>query len=87
MNNTTPIRAIFMGTPEFALPSLRRLHESDSIDLIAVLTQPDRPAGRGNKVAISPVKQFALDHNLAVLQPASLRKEPQTIEQLEEKAV
>ncbi len=83
MNYTTPIRAIFMGTPDFALPSLQRLHTSGWIDVIAVLTQPDRPAGRGNKVAVSPVKQFALEHKLAVIQPASLRKEPQVIEQLE----
>jgi methionyl-tRNA formyltransferase len=59
---------IFMGTPEFAIPSLQRLID-EAHDIIAVVTQPDRPRGRGKKLAISPVKELALEHNIEVLQP------------------
>jgi methionyl-tRNA formyltransferase len=59
---------IFMGTPEFAIPSLQGLI-SEGHDIIAVVTQPDRPKGRGKKLAISPVKELALAHNMEILQP------------------
>lgn len=65
-------RVIFMGTPDFSLPSLAVLAEGD-YDLVAVLTQPDRPSGRGRALQPSPVKQFALAQGLPVLQPPSLR--------------
>lgn len=65
-------RLLFAGTPEFAVPALRALIESDRAPL-AVLTQPDRGAGRGLKLASSPVKQLAVEHAIPVLQPASLR--------------
>jgi methionyl-tRNA formyltransferase len=65
-------RIIFMGTPEFAVPVLDALSTRYSIS--AVYTRPDRPAGRGRKIAESPVKQFAREHGLTVEQPASLRK-------------
>ncbi len=69
-------RVVFMGTPEFAIPSLRRLIER--YEVAGVLTQPDRPAGRGQQVVASPVKELALAHGLPVLQPRTLRKpEPQ----------
>ena len=66
------MRIVFMGTPESAVPSLRRLL-ADGHDVAAVWTQPDKPAGRGNKLHESPVKQFALEHNLPVYQPAKIR--------------
>lgn len=67
-----PLRIIFAGTPEFALPPLLTLIDGD-YEILAVLTQPDRPAGRGKKLRASPVKQLALEHGLNVLQPATLR--------------
>lgn len=66
------MRIIFAGTPEFARVALERLHAA-GFEIPLVLTQPDRPAGRGMKLQASPVKQFALDHGIAVSQPRSLR--------------
>jgi len=66
------MRLIFAGTPVFAQVALERLHAA-GFDIALVLTQPDRPAGRGMKLQASPVKQFALDHDLPVAQPRSLR--------------
>ena len=63
-----------MGTPEFAVPALRRLVESGRHQVAAVVTQPDRPSGRGKKVQAPAVKDFAVEHGLAVLQPEKIRK-------------
>lgn len=65
-------RLVFAGTPDFALASLQALVESGQVPLV-VLTQPDRPAGRGRKLTASPVKQYALQQGIEVLQPQSLR--------------
>lgn len=62
------MRIVFMGTPEIAVPSLERLI-SDGHDVCAVVTQPDRPKGRGKKLAFSPVKEAAMRHELEILQP------------------
>ena len=62
-----------MGTPEFAAASLKRLAAWPRGEIVAVYTQPDRPAGRGHKLAESPVKKLALQLGLPVLQPASLK--------------
>ncbi|MBT3922747.1 MAG: methionyl-tRNA formyltransferase [Nitrospina sp.] len=62
---------LFMGTPEFALPTLKALHHS-SHSLLAVITQPDKPKGRGQKLLVSPIKQYALDFNLPILQPKTV---------------
>lgn len=73
--NKTKKRIIFAGTPLFSLPTLRALIDSAShlnYEICAVYTQPDRPAGRGRKLTASPVKQLALQKNLAVEQPQSL---------------
>jgi len=59
---------VFMGTPEFSLPTLHKLYESDH-DVLLVVTQPDRPKGRGRESTPPPVKQFALDKKIPVLQP------------------
>jgi methionyl-tRNA formyltransferase len=59
---------IFMGTPSFAVPTLQAIHESEH-ELIGVVTQPDRPRGRGRKVRISPVKELAMALRLPVIQP------------------
>jgi len=66
------VRIIFAGTPDFAASSLKALLKTDH-DIIAVYTQPDRPAGRGRKLTASPVKQLALEHNIPVYQPPSLK--------------
>ncbi|MBX3015702.1 MAG: methionyl-tRNA formyltransferase [Caldilineaceae bacterium] len=78
-----------MGTPAFALPSLQRLQEQAAAhqwQVVAVVTQPDRPAGRGKKVVFSPVKQYAVAQGLPVLQPANLRKDPASVAALRELA-
>ncbi|MEN6585960.1 MAG: methionyl-tRNA formyltransferase [Sulfuricella sp.] len=74
------MRLIFAGTPEFAAQALDALIAAGH-EIALVLTQPDRPAGRGMSLAMSPVKQLALKHGLSVLQPASL-KEPEIQAQL-----
>lgn len=68
------MRIVFMGSPEFALPSLQRLMESPH-QVVAVVTQPDRPAGRGRKLEPPPVKRLALECGLLVLQPERVSAE------------
>jgi len=65
-------RIIFMGTPDFAVPSLKALHNSGH-EIVLVVTQPDRPKGRGQKVYFSPVKEAALELGYDILQPSSVR--------------
>ena len=77
-----PFRIIFMGTPEFAVPSLAALLEH-SFTVVAVVTSPDKPAGRGLKLAEPAVKRFAITRNLQILQPENL-KDPGFISELEE---
>ncbi len=69
-----------MGTPEFAVPSLEILIEN-KFNVVAVITAPDKPQGRGQKLTASPVKESALKHNVPVLQPANL-KSPEFVEEL-----
>ena len=69
---TQPLRIVFAGTPEFAAEHLKALLHSP-YQVVAVYTQPDRPAGRGQKLMPSPVKQLALQHEIAVYQPQTLR--------------
>jgi methionyl-tRNA formyltransferase len=66
------MRIVFMGTPESAVPSLRRLVD-DGHEIVSVWTQPDKPAGRGKKLHQSPVKEFAIERNLAIHQPQKVR--------------
>jgi methionyl-tRNA formyltransferase len=66
------MRIVFMGTPESAVPSLRQLL-ADGHEIAAVWTQPDKPAGRGKKLHASAVKQFAVENNLTVHQPAKIK--------------
>jgi methionyl-tRNA formyltransferase len=83
------LRIMMMGTPDFAVPTLQGLHEAAATQdwqVVAVVTQPDRPAGRGNKVLASPVKQYAVAQGLPVLQPQSLRKEATTVDALRQLA-
>jgi methionyl-tRNA formyltransferase len=69
-----PLRIIFMGTPDFAVPTLQTLVENGQ-NVVAVITAPDKPAGRGLKLHESPVKQYALSENIPVLQPTNLKSE------------
>lgn len=67
-----PLRVVFMGTPDFALPALRALYDSVH-EVVAVYCQPPRPAGRGHKIQLSPTHIFANEHHIPVLHPKSLR--------------
>lgn len=70
------IRIVFMGTPDFAVASLKALNEADNMDVIGVITAPDKPAGRGQKMQCPAVKQFALEQNISpILQPVNLKDE------------
>ncbi len=73
------LKLIFAGTPDFAARHLAALLSSDH-EVVAVYTQPDKPAGRGQKLTASPVKELALAHDLPVYQPASLRNEEAQVE-------
>ena len=76
------ISIVFFGTPDIGLPSLEYLYNSENFDVLAVVTQPDKPSGRGQKLMPSPIKVFALEHQLPFFQPKSIRKEPEIIEAL-----
>jgi len=65
---------VFMGTPDFAVPSLLGLIENGH-RILAVVTQPDRPKGRGKKIKYPPVKEIALENKISVLQPIKLKEE------------
>ncbi|WP_238882542.1 methionyl-tRNA formyltransferase [Clostridium sp. YIM B02551] len=71
---------VFMGTPDFAVPSLKAIIEN--YDVKAVFTQPDRPKGRGKKLAMSAVKEEAIKHDVKIFQPEKLRKDLEAIEYL-----
>jgi methionyl-tRNA formyltransferase len=77
------LKLVFMGTPEFAATSLRAL-VSNGFNIAAVVTAPDKPSGRGRKLTMSPVKEFALQNSLPILQPLNL-KDPGFIEDLKNK--
>ena len=80
--NKQDLRIIFMGTPEFAVPSLKALIYS-GFNVVGVITAPDKEAGRGKKLRMSAVKEFAIDNKLNILQPHKL-KEPNFINELTE---
>lgn len=76
------LKIIYAGTPDFAAAALRQLLTATDHQIVAVYTQPDRPAGRGRKLQASPVKELALEHNIPVEQPERLKDQPDTWEQL-----
>lgn len=76
------IKVVFFATPKIALKSLDYLIKSEKIDVLAIVTQPDKPTGRGHKVLPPPIKEYALEHNIPVFQPHSLRKDLETQEEL-----
>ncbi|MDE6080536.1 MAG: methionyl-tRNA formyltransferase, partial [Duncaniella sp.] len=75
-----PLRIVFLGTPEFAVESLDAIVRAGH-DVAAVVTMPDKPAGRGNRMFQSPVKVYALEHDIPVLQPVRL-KDPEFVDTL-----
>ena len=75
------LRIIFMGTPQFAVPSLHKLFEA-GYDIAGVVTAPDKPAGRGLQLTESAVKKYAMEKNIKILQPEKL-KDPSFIEELQ----
>lgn len=72
--NVNDLRIVFMGTPDFAVGVLKKLLD-EKRNIVGVITAPDRPAGRGRKLRPSAVKEYALSHNLKVLQPTNLKNE------------
>lgn len=75
------IDIVFMGTPEFAVTILSELNSDESINIVGVITAPDKPAGRGRKIQSSAVKEFAVENQLITLQPTNL-KDPEFIDEL-----
>lgn len=78
------ISIVYFGTPDIGLKSLEHFYHSEKFDILAVVTQPDKPSGRGQKLTPSPIKKFAIEHNIKVYQPKSIRKEPDIINALKQ---
>ncbi len=77
------LKIVFMGTPEFAVPSLQKLFE-EGYDVAAVVTQPDKQKGRGMKFSFSPVKEVALQKGVEILQPEKIKNNPEFLNRLKE---
>jgi len=75
------MKIIFMGTPEFAIPSLKAIYESKH-QLLAVVTTPDKERGRGQKITFTAVKQFAIENNISIYQPEKLKGNQEFVEQM-----
>ena len=73
------IKIVFFGTPDIGLASLEHFYNSEKFEVLAIVTQPDKPSGRGQKLVPSPIKKFALEHDIKIFQPKSIRKEPDVI--------
>lgn len=76
------MKVVFFGTPQFAVPTLEALLNDSQFDVLAVVTQPDKRRGRGNELSPSPVKSLALQHDIPVWQPKSVKKDAETLEKL-----
>ncbi|MBW4665825.1 MAG: methionyl-tRNA formyltransferase [Chroococcus sp. CMT-3BRIN-NPC107] len=76
------MKVVFFGTPDFAIPTLKRLLENAKFEVLAAVTQPDKRRGRGNQTTASPVKTLALAHQIPVFSPQRIKKDPQTLAQL-----
>jgi len=76
------MKLVFFGTPQFAVPSLETLLSQAGVELLAVVTQPDKRRGRGNELSASPVKLTALAHRLPVWQPCRIKKDAETLDNL-----
>lgn len=78
------MKVVFFGTPEFAVPSLERLLQHPELELVGVVTQPDKRRGRGNQLIPSPVKVVAQAHQLPIWQPQRIKKDQETLTKLRE---
>ncbi|MBY0357601.1 MAG: methionyl-tRNA formyltransferase [Candidatus Obscuribacterales bacterium] len=78
------MRIIFLGTPEFAVPSLQKLIAYEDCTIVGLVTQPDRPAGRGKQLLVPPTKILALKHDIPVFQPERLSKEKNIVAAMQE---
>ncbi len=76
------MRLVFFGTPQFAVPSLERLLSQSGVEVLAVVTQPDKRRGRGSELMPSPVKAIALQHDLPIWQPTRVKKDAETLDNL-----
>ncbi|MBC7882617.1 MAG: methionyl-tRNA formyltransferase [Anaerolineae bacterium] len=76
------MRIVYFGTAEFAVPTLQKLLDAPDMEVVGVVTQPDRPQGRGQKLTPPPVKVLALSAGLKIFQPERLRKSPETLAEL-----
>ena len=74
------IRVVFLGTPRFAVPTLESLLADETTEVVGLVTQPDRPAGRGQKSQSPPVKAIAADHGIPTLQPHRVKDDPRVME-------
>lgn len=77
--NSNTLKVVFMGTPDFSVPALENLINHPSIDVVAVYTQPARPAGRGQQLKPSPIQEAADAHNIPVFTPKSLKRDPDAV--------
>ena len=77
------MKIIFFGTPEFAVPSLEKLLSTPEIEVVGVVTQPDKRRGRGAQLSPSPIKAIALQHQIPLWQPEKIKKDPAVLEQLQ----
>ncbi|MEO0835445.1 MAG: methionyl-tRNA formyltransferase [Cyanobacteria bacterium J06642_3] len=77
------MKIVFFGTPQFAVPTLSKLLQDSTTEVVAVVTQPDKRRGRGSKTQASAVKQVALEHNLPVFSPTRIKKDRETIDKLQ----
>ncbi|NEQ24691.1 MAG: methionyl-tRNA formyltransferase [Microcoleus sp. SIO2G3] len=76
------MKLVFLGTPDFAVPTLKRILSEPDFEVLAVVTQPDKRRGRGNALVPSPVKEVAIAHQISVYQPRSIKKDAETLEKL-----
>lgn len=81
-SNDTKTRIIFMGTPDFAVPGLKRLIAEPDFEIIAVYTQSDKPVGRKQELTMPPIKKLALENNITVFQPLKIKEEIENIKSL-----
>lgn len=80
---TKKLNVVYCGTPDFSVPTLEELFNNPAINLVGVITMPDRPAGRGQELKSPPVAEFAKAHNIALFQVENINREPAVLEALE----
>ena len=78
------INVVYMATPDIAVKSLEELYNNKDINVMAVVTQPDRPKGRGNKLTPPPVKEFAIENNIPCYQTEKIRVDEELLKALKE---